>query len=81
VSLGREKGLVDLRLTDKEAAKDAHLDLADLKKRLEGKGVFSNQDQREGARLLIEQFAVEHQVHGRQLLEDEELSQEEVDEK
>jgi hypothetical protein len=71
VSLGREKGLVDLRLTGKEAAKDAHLDLADLKKRLEGKDVFSNQDQREGARLLVEQFAVEHQVHGRQLVEDE----------
>ena len=71
MSLGRQKELVDHRLTDKEAAKDAHLDLADLKKRLEGKGVFSNQDQREGARLLVEQFALEHKVHGRQLVEDE----------
>ena len=79
--MGREERIVELRLTDKEAAKDAHLDLADLKKRLEGKGVFSSQDQREGARLLVEQFAVEHKVHGRQLVEDEELSQEEVDEK
>ena len=71
MSLGREKELVDLRLTDKEAAKDAHLDLADLKKRMESKDVFKNQDQREGARLIVEQFAVEQQVHGRQLLEDE----------
>ena len=71
MSLGRENELVDLRLTDKKAAQDAHLDLADLKKRLESRGIFSNQDQREGARLLIEQFAVEHKVHGRQLLEDE----------
>jgi len=81
VRLGRKNEFVDLRLDDKEAAKDAHLDLADLKKRLEGKGVFSSQDQREGARLLVEQFAIEHKVHGRQLVEDEELSQEEVDEK
>lgn len=71
MSLGREEELVDLRLQDKEAAKDAHLDLADLKKRLEEKDVFDNQDQREGARLLVEQFAVEHQVHGRQLIQDE----------
>jgi len=70
VSAGREEELVDPRLTDKEAAKDAHLDLADLKKRLEDKDVFDNMEQKEGARLLVEQFAVEHEVHGRQLLED-----------
>lgn len=70
MSSGREEELVDLRLSEKEAASKAHLDLADLKKRLEDKDVFDNPEQREGARLLVEQFAVEHEVHGRQLLED-----------
>ena len=48
-------------------AKTIHLGLVDLKREME----FDSHEEAEGARKLVERFAFEMGVHGRQILEDE----------
>lgn len=56
------------RVDDKDVLSDVHLDLADLKKQLEKNETLVGEEQKEGARKLIEEFAFQKGVHGYQKL-------------
>jgi hypothetical protein len=54
------------------AAGTVHLGLADLKQKMEfEEDQFNSYEEAEGARKLVERFAFEMGVHGRQIVEDE----------